>query len=136
MHHGLRGDGRPCMHTYTRTYIHTYTHMYTHIHYTYTQTYIYTRIRAYIGLHACIHTYIYVLTCMHRSIYANIHHHQFLTPAIWRRWVRINDLRCPESFAKSFAPEQDIWAQGHLGAGTFGRRDIWAQELVRAKSLA
>src|SRR6218665_2253916 len=33
----------------------------------------------------------------------NPHHHQFLTPAIWRRWIRINDLHCPRSFVKSIA---------------------------------
>src|SRR6218665_2271707 len=32
------------------------------------------------------------------------HHHQFLTPAIWRRWIRMNDLHCPPSFVKSIAP--------------------------------
>src|SRR6218665_3001280 len=36
---------------------------------------------------------------------ANHHyHHQFLTPAIWRRWVRTNCLQCPRSFVKSIAP--------------------------------
>src|SRR6218665_751585 len=32
------------------------------------------------------------------------HHHQCLTPSIWGRWVRMNDLHCPRSFVKSFAP--------------------------------
>ena len=32
------------------------------------------------------------------------HHHQFLTPAIWRRWVRMNDFHCPRSVVKSIAP--------------------------------
>src|SRR6218665_424095 len=32
------------------------------------------------------------------------HHHQFLMPAIWRRWVPMNDLHCPRSFVKSIAP--------------------------------
>jgi len=31
-------------------------------------------------------------------------HHQFLPPTIWRRWVRMNDLHCPQSFVKSIAP--------------------------------
>src|SRR6218665_2535266 len=30
--------------------------------------------------------------------------HQFLTPANWRRWVRMNDLHCPRSFVSSIAP--------------------------------
>ena len=34
-------------------------------------------------------------------IYMYHHHHQFLTPAIWRRWVRMNDLHCTRSFVKS-----------------------------------
>src|SRR6218665_495515 len=32
------------------------------------------------------------------------HHHQFLTPAIWRQWIRMNGLYCPWSFVKSIAP--------------------------------
>jgi len=32
------------------------------------------------------------------------HHHQFLTPAIWQRLVRMNDLHCPRSFVKFIAP--------------------------------
>src|SRR6218665_3809417 len=30
--------------------------------------------------------------------------HQFLTPSIWRRWVRMNYLHCPRSFVKSITP--------------------------------
>jgi len=37
-------------------------------------------------------------------LYHHYHHHQFLTPATWRRWVRINDLHCPRSLVKSIAP--------------------------------
>ena len=37
------------------------------------------------------------------SIYDNHHYHPFLTPAIWRRWVRMNYLHCPRSFVKSIA---------------------------------
>jgi len=32
------------------------------------------------------------------------HLDQFLTPAIWRRWVRMNDLHCPRSFVQSISP--------------------------------
>src|SRR6218665_3794965 len=32
-----------------------------------------------------------------------ISHHQFLTQAIWRCWVRINYLHCSRSFVKSAA---------------------------------
>jgi len=35
------------------------------------------------------------------------HNHQFLSPAIWWRWVRMNDLHCPRSFVKSTAPLND-----------------------------
>ena len=31
------------------------------------------------------------------------HYHQFLTPAIWQRWVRMNDLHGLRSFVKSIA---------------------------------
>ena len=37
----------------------------------------------------------------------NVHyrpHHQFLTPTMWRRWVRMNDLQWPRFFVKSIAP--------------------------------
>jgi len=36
-------------------------------------------------------------------VHAISRHHQFVTPLICGRWVRVNDLRWPRSFAKSVA---------------------------------
>ena len=46
------------------------------------------------------------------------HHHQFLTPAIWRRWVRINYLHCPQSLLKSIAPISVSQVTSHTYAHT------------------
>src|SRR6218665_4155824 len=48
---------------------------------------------------------IYLKTFMNKDFKSLVHrHHQFLTPAIWLRCVRMNDLQCPRSFVKSIAP--------------------------------
>ena len=51
-----------CTHTHTHTTTHTHVCVYVHIYFTY--VYIHTYIRIYI--HACIQTYVYTYTCMHR----------------------------------------------------------------------
>src|SRR5688572_12006323 len=48
--------------------------------------------------------YMKVVTDASLKTKAVAHHHQFLMPAIWRRWVRIYDLHCPRSFVKFIAP--------------------------------
>src|SRR6218665_164118 len=40
-----------------------------------------------------------------------LHHHQFLTLAIWRRWVRMNELNCPRPLSSPLLSSMSVIAQ-------------------------
>jgi len=58
-----------------------------------------------IRVHVCAFLLIISITIIISSLLSSSHHHRrFLTPAIWRRWVRRNAFHCPRFFLKSIAP--------------------------------